>query len=182
MSSSWIIVIGTLGGVFITASAGLLTAYLSGHQRVAEAEHQSAQDRERQLREERRIIYMEYLTAYRTMYSHAHAVAAQGGCPDRSNVNSVLRNRWQFEQMATEAVLDFSRCHFAVQISGSRQTREAAARTTAALWALVEACVSGDQAAVEQADDETHDPRRQLREMMRADLGIDLAARPFPGR
>lgn len=175
MSSSWIIVIGTLGGVFITAAAGLLTAYLSGHQRVAEAEHQSAQDRERQLREERRIIYLEYLTTYRAMYSRAYAVVAQGGHPDRPNVNSVLRNRWQqFEQVATEVVLDFSRCHFAVQISGSKQTREAAVKASTTLWDLVEACVSGDQAAVEQADNKTQDPRRRLREMMRADLGIDL--------
>jgi hypothetical protein len=108
------------------------------------------------------------------MYSRAYAVAAQGGCPDRSNVNSMLRNRWQFEQVATEVVLDFSRCHFAVQVSGSKQTREAAVKATATLWVLVEACVSGDQAAVEQADNKTHDPRRHLREMMRADLGIDL--------
>jgi gas vesicle protein len=174
VSSSWIIVIGTLGGVFITASAGLLTAYLSGRQRVAEAEYQSAQDRERQLREDRRIIYQEYLTTYRAMYSRAHAVAAQGGDPDRSNVNSARGNRWQFEQIATEVVLDFSRCYFAVQISGSKQTVEAVGKASGVLWNLVEACVSGDQAAVEQADNKASDARRHLREMMRADLGIDL--------
>jgi gas vesicle protein len=175
VSSSWIIVIGTLGGVFITASAGLLTAYLSGHQRVAEAEHRSAKDREKQLWEERRTIYLEYLTTYRAMYSRAYAVVAQGGHPDLANVNSVLGNRWQqFEQVATEVVLDFSRCHFAVQISGSKQTREAVEKASATLWDLVEACVSGDQAAFQQADDKTRDSRRRLREMMRADLGIDL--------
>jgi gas vesicle protein len=173
VSSSWIIVIGTLGGVFITASAGLLTAYLSGRQRIAEAEHQWTQDRERQLREERRIIYKEYLTTYRAMYSRAHAIAAQGGSPDRSNVNSVRGNRWQFEQAATEVVLDFSRCYFAVQISGSKQTVEAVTKASGALWELVEACVSGDQAAVEQADNKASETRRYLRKKMRADLGIE---------
>jgi hypothetical protein len=89
-------------------------------------------------------------------------------------VNSVRGNRWQFEQVATEIVLDFSRCYFAIQISGSKQTVEAVVKATGTLWDLVEACVSGDQAAVEQADKTASDARRHLREMMRADLGIDL--------
>ena len=141
---------------------------------TAEAQRQAAQERDKQIREERRAIYVEYLSAYRKMYSRAHALAAQGGCIDDSEANTARGALWRlFERVATEEVLDFSRSYYTVTISGSKKTREAADKATSTLWDLVSTCVGGNQVAIEEADNKTQERRRRLREEMRADLGID---------
>ena len=165
--------IGTLGGVFVTATAGLVTAYLSSRQRVAEAEHQARLERQRQIRDERRAIFVEYLSAYRMMYSRALEIVAQGGCADKFDVTQVREAMKRFERAATTEVLDYSRAYYTVTISASKETREAADEATRTLWELAAAAVTGNQAAVEEADSNTAEPRRRLRSAMRADLGID---------
>lgn len=170
MSSAWIVVIGTLGGVLVTATAGIVTAYLSGRQRITEAKYQAAVEQEKQIRNERRDIYVDYLTTYRSMYSRAHALAADGGCADQVNANTSRVALWVFEHVATKEVLDFSRSFYALSICAGQATREAADEATATLWDLAHACVMGDQAAVAEADSKTHEPRRRLRAAMLADL------------
>jgi hypothetical protein len=170
VSNSWIVVIGTLGGVLLTATAGIVTAYLSGRQRITEAKYQAAVEQNRQVRNERRDIYVDYFSTYRTMYSRAHALAADGGRADQVHVNTARGPLWVFENIATEEVLDFSRSFYALSICASEATREAADEATSTLWKLAGACVMGDQAAVEEADSETHEPRRRLRAAMLADL------------
>jgi hypothetical protein len=173
VNNSWIVVIGTLGGVVVTATAGLITAYLSSRQRVAEAEHQARLERQRQIRDERRAIFVEYLSAYRTMYSRALEIAAQGGAPDNSSVTQVRVAMKLFERTATAEALEYSRTYYTVTISASKETREAADEATRTLWELAAAAVTGNQPAVEEADSNTAEPRRRLRSAMRADLGID---------
>jgi gas vesicle protein len=59
MNTAWIAVIGTLGGVAVTAAAGLLTAMVTGRQQQATLERQFQQQTNSKVREERRAIFVE---------------------------------------------------------------------------------------------------------------------------
>src|SRR5215472_3278809 len=74
MSDSWIAVIGTLGGVAVTALAGLVTAVVVGRQQRAAIEIQFRHETGRRIREERRTIFVEYLTAFDSALGKAHQV------------------------------------------------------------------------------------------------------------
>jgi hypothetical protein len=74
VNSAWIAVIGTLGGVALTATAGLLTAMLSGRQQQEALSRQFRQEDNRKIREERRAIFVEYLTAYDAALGRAYQV------------------------------------------------------------------------------------------------------------
>lgn len=171
LDQSVITVIGTLGGVLVTATAGLLTALIAARNQRHHAAAESLAALQQKLREERRAAFLAYLQTYRALYAQALAIARD---PVRKHVESASSNRaGLFEQEAPEQVLAFSDAHYELSIIAGRRVRNAARVCTAGIWKLATRCISGNPEEVREAESETRQPLRDLREAMRLELGVD---------
>jgi gas vesicle protein len=154
--NAWIAVIGTLSGVLITAVTSLLSARQTQRAQRDAAESQRAHEAWAKLREERRKTFVGYLVSYQALFARAYEV-----------VESNAREDGRFANKERE---EFTRAYNELLITAEREaTLHAARRATAALWDYVRGASSG----VEELDDleeRTREPRRQLREAMRAEL------------
>jgi hypothetical protein len=74
---AWQTVIGTLGGVALTASFGLLTAYLTHRWQIQRSTTEDARTADRELRTVRREIYAKYVASAQDVFqiSMMHYVA-----------------------------------------------------------------------------------------------------------
>jgi hypothetical protein len=168
VDSQWIAVAGTLGGVIITATVGLLTADMTGRQQKAKELREASLRLQSNLRDERRRAYVAYLSDYRVVYSRAHQLARDNdatldGFPVRVSEHA-------FEQRFPDEVTAFSRSYYELSITAGEPVREAADACTNTIWKLAVAAVSGNATAVAVADEATHEPRRALRAAMREEL------------
>jgi hypothetical protein len=78
LNSNWITVVGTLGGVAITAATGLLTLVFTERNQRSRMEIENAANRQRDLLQDRRAAFLDYLGAYRRMYSKGLDVSESG--------------------------------------------------------------------------------------------------------
>jgi hypothetical protein len=122
-------VIGTLGGVVVTAAAGPATAMITGRQQRASLERKLQQDVAGKIRDERRTAFMEYLKAYDVAMGKAYSVlnAYQPRTPGQP-----LRPP-AFEIVAETEMASVNRAYLMITITASGQTREAAGECTATL-------------------------------------------------
>ena len=169
MESAWIAVIGTLGGVAVTAVAGLLTALLVGRQQRAAAERKFQHDTGQKIREERRSTFVEYLSAYDAGMGKARQVFNSRAESEPEEVTSLK----PFETVADPEMARVSQAYLTITITASGETREAADECTGALWKVGNAAMSGDESAFNLALEDAHAPRRALRAAMRKELGIE---------
>lgn len=169
MASAWIAVIGTLGGVALTAVAGLLTAVLAGRQRRAAAQTQFRQETGQRIRDERRAVFVEYLAAYDAALGRAHQVF---NAPDRAAYGEGESFR-PFETVAEAEMGRVNQAYLTMTITASGKTREAASECTSALWKIGNAAMSGDEAVFNRAVEDAREPRRVLLAAMRKELGVE---------
>ncbi len=152
MDAAWIAVIGTLGGVALTALASLQSARLTVNSQRAAA--QRLHDAHEKLRDERRAAFVTYLSAYQALNSRA-VEKIEG--PSAHDVVG------RFGDKESNA---FSRAYQELLIMAERpETVEAARVATAALWEMVEAVPSGVE-AFREAEQRAQAPRRRFRAEM----------------
>ncbi|GAA4911096.1 hypothetical protein [Actinomycetospora succinea] len=154
--SAWIAVVGTLGGVLITAIASLLSARQTQRAQRDASESQRAHEVWARLREERRATFVGYFVAYQALL--ARALEAVEADPDQDG---------RFGDEEREL---FTRAYNELLITAEQTaTLAAARRATAALWEVVRAVPAG-HAVFDDAEEQARTPRRELREAMRSEL------------
>jgi hypothetical protein len=158
MEAAWIAVIGTLGGVALTALASLLSARLAANSQRAAAGAQRLHEARNKLRDERRAAFVSYLTAYQALTSRAvEKIEAPPASGEIVRFGDKERNA-------------FSRAYQELLITADRpETIDAARAATATLWDAVRAVPAGRE-AFRAAEQLTQEPRRRLREEMRKEL------------
>jgi hypothetical protein len=158
MNATWIAVIGTLGGVALTALATLLSARLTVSSQRSAAAAQRLHEARNKLRDERRATFVSYLAAYQALYSRA--VEKIETSPSSAEID-------RFGDDERDA---FSRAYQELLITAELpETTEAARAATAALWDLVRA-VHSDLTEFREAEERAQGPRRRLRAEMREEL------------
>jgi ADP-ribosylglycohydrolase len=158
MEAAWIAVIGTLGGVLLTAVASLLSARLTVNSQRAAAASQRLHEARNKLRDERRAAFVTYLSAYQAL---AHRAIEKIETPHSADD----RGRFGEEERGS-----FSRAYQELLITAdSPETVDAARAATATLWDMVQAVQSGPE-AFREAEGRAQAPRRQLRAAMRDEL------------
>lgn len=171
MNSAWIAVVGTLGGVGLTAAAGLLTAMLTGRQRQETVERQFHHEEIQKIREERRAIFVEYLAAYDTAMGRAYRVMNDSHV---SAVTDSVHKGQPFETVAEEEMAGVNRAYLTITITASDETRQAADDCTGSLWRIGNAAMSEDRGAFDREVENAREPRRILRAAMRKELNVEL--------
>jgi hypothetical protein len=177
VDSAWATVIGTLGGVIITAAAGLATAVITVRHQRAEAQRRDREASRRGLRDERRTVFVEFLSAYDAVFSCAVQIAGEVDAGARPRVAAPeVAEQLAFERDARAEIAAVRQAYLTLTITAGEKTREAADSCTESLWALGEAAYEGSNAArFRKAVEESGAPRQRLREAMRDELGIEAA-------
>jgi gas vesicle protein len=176
VDAAWIAVVGTLAGVAITAGAGLVTASQSAKHQRDEALRQAQEDDHRRLRDERRAVFVEYLLADDAMFGRALVIAEEvrGGLRVSATPDQARDHRHEFERHARDEVAAVYQAYLTLTITAGVRTREVAEACHESLWALGAASIAGrDSSAFREAESAANEPRHQLREAMRAELGVD---------
>jgi hypothetical protein len=168
VGSAWIAVIGTLGGVAVTALAGLGTAVLVGRQQQAVEQTRFRQETGQKIREERRTIFVEYLAAYDAALGRAHQVF-NSSVP--AAFDEVAEPR-PFETVAETEMGRVNQAYLTITITALRETREAASECTGVLWEIGNAAMSGDRLAFNLAVENGREPRHTLQAAMRKELDV----------
>lgn len=168
MGSAWIAVIGTLGGVAVTALAGLGTAVLVGHQQQAAEETRFRHETGQRIRDERRAIFVEYLAAYEAALGRAHQAFNSSVQPA---FGEVVESR-PFETVAEAEMGRVNQAYLTITITALRDTRKAASKCNDVLWKIGNAATSGDERAFNLAVESGHEPRHALQAAMRKELGV----------
>lgn len=167
MDPSWIAVIGTLGGVIVTATSAVAVAGLTTrNQRVTldrQRDHELAEHR----RAERRETFIDYLAAYSELREKILALHEQP--PPRTAPLA--------EQFPAE-VARFSRAYQALRIFSNRATGQAAHDCSSHLWDLADAVRRNDIPAIAHDRDEGRRLRRILRTAMQHELGFEPSNPP----
>jgi hypothetical protein len=169
LGNSWIAVIGTLGGVALTAVAGLLTAVLVSRQQRAAAETQFRHETVQKVREERRTIFVEYLAAFDTALGKAHQVFTS---PVQA-VSNQAAGPQPFAAVAGPEMGRVNQAYLTVTITAMTETRQAARESVDALWKAGNAAMSGDETAYKLEVENAHGASRVLRAAMRKELDIE---------
>jgi hypothetical protein len=169
LDSAWIAVAGTLGGVAVTAVAGLFTAMLVGRQQRAALERQFQQETEKQIREERRAIFVDYLKAYDVAEARAFAVI-NSPAPTVLTQPDVPR---PFETVAEMEVGNVNKAFLTLTITASGETCQAASECTGTLRIIGNAAMSGDVERFNREIETAREHMRHLRAAMRKELGVE---------
>jgi hypothetical protein len=155
--NAWIAVIGTLGGVLITAVVSLLSTRQTQQAQRAAAESQRAHEVWARLREERRMTFVGYFVAYQALLARAVEVT-ESDAPEHGRFGDEEREL-------------FTRAYNELLITAEQaDTLDAARRATAALWDVVRAASSSTE-EFDELEERAREPRRELRKAMRAELG-----------
>jgi hypothetical protein len=173
MDNSWVVVVGTLGGVMVTSISGILGIILTARHQRAIAERQMRDEAKDKLRAERRETFVDYLSAYQDMYGRALAIADsrfKTGLEDRSSPPPLAQD---FALEAPEEAARFSRAYHELVITGGSSTREAAHDCTSKLWDLAYAAAEADADSFARLKNQARPSRQHLREAMRAELGVE---------
>jgi hypothetical protein len=167
MDPAWIAVIGTLGGVAVTAISAVTVASLTTRSQRVTLDRQRDHDVAEHRRAERRETFIEYLAAYSEL--REKVLATQ----DQSRPASTPLA----EQFPTE-VTRFSRAYQALRIFSSPATGQAAHDCSSHLWDLADAVRSNDTEAIAHDRDEGRRLRRVLRAAMQHELGLEPSNPP----
>jgi hypothetical protein len=163
MDAAVIAVIGTLGGVVITALTGIATALITGHNQRALAETQAERDIRKSELADRRRDFATFLQAYDDVFAggeglFARATAGESGlAPDRELYAEIRR---------------FKQAHLILSITTPLPMWSATDRCLGSIWELLDAAVTGDKQLFDIAVNDTRGPRNDVRAAMRAQLGV----------
>ena len=169
MSTAWIAVAGTLGGVVVTAAAGLLTAMLTGRHQRTTLERQFQQEADNRIHDERRSVFVDYLKAYDDAMGRAHSIMNSGPTAASPQADRPP----PFETEAEAEMSRVNQTYLLISITALRDTREAASDCTGTLWRIGNAAMSGDKESFNREVEAAHEPRRRLRAAMRRELGVE---------
>lgn len=170
MDGAWIAVIGTLGGVAVSASSALLGSLLTARHQRATADRQITVTTGERLRTEKRTTFVDYLVAYSDLRERILALARRAD--DEIDTPQPPTGRGHIDDFAPEEAARFSRAYHTLQITANQKTGNAANRCTDQLWNLADAAVSGDQTTFAQEKAAGKQLRHELRSAMREELGI----------
>lgn len=162
--------VGTLGAVVVTATAGLLTAMLTTRQQRETLERQLKQETNSKIREERRAVFVDYLKAYDAAMGQAFKVMISH---DSMTLTQTDPPR-PFETVANAEVASVNQAYLTLTITASNsETREAADECNDTLWRIGKAAMSGNKESFDQEVEGAREPRRRLRAAMRKELGME---------
>ena len=92
--------------------------------------------------------------------------------PHTAQAASGRRRASRVDEYAAEEAARFSRAYHTLRITGNNAVGEAAHRCTSDLWALADLAAIGDPGEFEEGWQTAQRSRRDLREAMRAELGV----------
>lgn len=178
MDPATLAVVGTLSGVVITAVAALLGNLLAARHQRATTERQLLHAVSERLRTERRTTFVDYLSTYSDLREKINA--STGSRPDETAAAlphpaqgaSGRRRASRVDEYAAEEAARFSRAYHTLRITGNNAVGEAAHRCTSDLWVLADLAATGDPGEFEEGWQTAQRSRRDLREAMRAELGV----------
>jgi hypothetical protein len=90
-NAAWIPVIGTLGGVAVTALVGVLTAWLTQRSQYHRTEHEHRLQVERELRAARRDSYVRYIVSAQNVFDRAADLYVKNRVAPRDITEFVLQ-------------------------------------------------------------------------------------------
>jgi len=162
-ASAWFALAGVLGGVTLTGVIGLVTAGLThrwGEQARVDTDREQ---RIRALRDQRREVCHKYLIAANSFWQALDRLyqTACGG----EEVDPVEHLR-----AANTALQD---AYVYLTISCGADVRQLAHSYNGSLYALRPGAQAGDETAWSELGDKTSEARENLREAIRAELGVD---------
>jgi hypothetical protein len=160
--SAWVALAGALGGVAVTGSLSLATAALTrrwGEQSRVRADREQET---RAMRDQEREACHNYLVATNSFYQAVDQVYRRTG-----------RNE-QFDQRehARAAITALQDTYVYLTISAGADVRKLARDYNVALYELEKAAQHADHGEWPELERETHRARRELREAMRTELGV----------
>jgi hypothetical protein len=164
MDNAWIAVLGTLAGVAITATSSLFGIWLTGRNQRLTAEQQLRSAAAERLRNERRSICIDYLTAY-SNFREAILSAHQR----HLETNAIGARTPKPVEYAPDAAAEFSRAHHALQITFGEPIADLERKCNVDIWNL------GDNYSAEGEEFDrmwsaARSSRLELHRAMRADL------------
>jgi gas vesicle protein len=169
LNTAWIAVIGTLGGVAVTAAAGLLTATLTGRHQRATLERQFQQEADNRIHDERRSVFVDYLKAYDDAIGRAHSIMNLGA----TVVSPQADRAPPFETEAAAEMSRVNQAYLMITITALGDTRKAARDCTGTLWRIGRAAISGDKESFDREVEAAREPRERLRAAMRRELDVE---------
>jgi hypothetical protein len=156
VEAAWIAVVGTLGGVIVTAVVGLLGTLITLRNQRAVMESQIGAQAAQKLRDDRKEAFVEYLSAYRQMWEYINRVV----CDD------------EFKSEAESASTSASIKRFAFifpEIEGARRATKTANET---LWSMAHKAFRITESEFAELDEHASQTRNSMRAAMRADLEV----------
>jgi hypothetical protein len=163
LDAAIIAVIGTLGGVLITAAAGIITATLTARNQRALVATQAEQERRKTELIDRRADFGRFLQAYDDVFAGGEDLFARA----KRGATGLDPRKELFKQIRA-----FKQAHLILSITAPSAVWNASDRCLGSIWHLLDAAVTGDEAQFEHAVQETRQPRNQVRVAMRAEFGI----------
>jgi uncharacterized membrane-anchored protein YhcB (DUF1043 family) len=173
LNTAWIAVIGTLGGVAVTAVTGLIAARFTVNSQRDQAKAQRNHEARNKIRDERRVAFVAYLSAYQALLGRA--LEAMENPALKSAATDLSRTGSSTNIVATRCAeqerRDFTMAYEHLLITADRpETIEAAREATARLWDIIRAV--GAQESFDVAEETARAPRRMLRQRMREELRL----------
>lgn len=162
MDPAWIAVIGTLGGVIVTATSAIAVASLTTRSQRLTLDRQRDHDLAEHRRTERRETFIDYLAAYSELRQKILTLHEQ----PPPHIGHLA------EQFPTE-VARFSRAYQALRIFSNPATGQAAHDCSSHLWSLADAVRRNDIPAIAHDRDQGRRLRRVLRAAMQQELGLE---------
>jgi hypothetical protein len=161
LDAAIIAVIGTLGGVLITAAAGIITATLTARNQRALVATQAEQERRKTELIDRRADFGRFLQAYDDVFAGGEDLFARA----KRGATGLDPRKELFKQIRA-----FKQAHLILSITAPSAVWNASDRCLGSIWHLLDAAVTGDEAQFEHAVQETRQPRNQVRVAMRAEF------------
>lgn len=163
MDPALIAVIGTLGGVVITAGAGVITTQATGRNQRELTRAQLAHDEAKSLRQERRASFVEFLEAYDQVFRKAQTQMADADSDPTST----------FQNAAKAEMHRLTRAYLVVTITAGAAVRTTAGDALRTMWQLGDAVAAADQKKFKRAIGQARAPRHRVRAAMRAELDVE---------
>jgi hypothetical protein len=163
MDAALIAVLGTLGGVVITAAAGLATAALTARNQRALAEAQAQREQRRAELVDCRTDFGKFLQAYDEVFAGTEVIFARASGGE-TGIN--------YESELFDQVRRLKQAHLLLMITTPEQVRTASGRCLGSMWDFLDAAVTGNEERYLEAARATQQPRDAIRAAMRAHLGV----------
>jgi hypothetical protein len=172
VEAAWIAVVGTLGGVIVTAVVGLLGTLITLRNQRAVMESQIGAQAAQKLRDDRKEAFVEYLSAYRQMWEYINRVVCDDEFKSEAESASTSASIKRFAFIFPEIDARLGRAYFMVQILAGEGARRATKTANETLWSMAHKAFRITESEFAELDEHASQTRNSMRAAMRADLEV----------